>query len=55
MLYGALLDGTNIEFAYFFNDLNGAENFKLQSWMNDFEQKILRDNLFRQKLANAFR
>ena len=34
-LYASLKDGTKIEMAYFFNDLNGAENYKLQGWMND--------------------
>lgn len=50
-LYATLKDGTKIELAYFFNDLNGAENFKLQGWMNDFELKILKDEDFRKRLV----
>lgn len=52
-LYATLKDGTKIELAYFFNDLNGKENYKLQSWMGDFDSKILRDDNFRKKLADG--
>lgn len=52
VIYATLKDGTKIELAYFFNDLNGRENVKLQSWMNDFDSKIFRDDSFRKKLAD---
>jgi len=52
-IYATLKDGTKIELAYFFNDLTGKENYKLQSWMNDFDSKILKDEKFRQKLADG--
>ncbi len=35
-LYATLKDGTKIEMAYFFNDLTGDENQRLQKWMNHF-------------------
>ena len=54
-LYATLTDGTKVEMAYFFNDLNGAENYKLQGWMNEFEQKVLSDNLFRDRISATFR
>jgi D-alanyl-D-alanine carboxypeptidase len=50
-LYATLKDGTKIECAYFLNDLNGQENYKLQHWMNDFELKILRDESFRKQVV----
>ncbi len=49
-MYATLKDGTKIELAYFFNDLNGEENNHLQPWMNDFELKILTDENFRKKV-----
>ncbi len=52
-VYATLKDRTKIELAYFFNDLTGKENYKLQSWMNDFESKVLRDENFRKKLADG--
>ena len=52
-LYATLKDGTKIELTYFFNDLNGKENYKLQSWMSDFDSKILRDDNFQKKVADA--
>ena len=52
-IYATLKDGTKLELAYFFNDLNGKENYKLQSWTNDFESKVMKDEKFRQKLATA--
>jgi D-alanyl-D-alanine carboxypeptidase len=51
-IYATLKDGTKIELAYFFNDLTGRENVRLQSWMNDFESRILKDDNFRKKLAD---
>ncbi|MDQ6757912.1 MAG: class A beta-lactamase-related serine hydrolase [Bacteroidota bacterium] len=52
-LYATLKDSSKIELVYFFNDLNGQENYKLQSWMIDFEAKILKDDKFRNKLTNG--
>ncbi len=49
-LYATLKDGTKIEMAYFFNDLTGLENYKLQGWMNDFDLKVLSDDAFRKKI-----
>ena len=49
-VYATLKDGSKIELAYFINDLTGAQNYKLQGWMNDFEISILRDEEFRKKL-----
>lgn len=50
-LYATLKDGTKIECAYFLNDLNGQENYKLQKWMSDFEMKILRNENFRKQVV----
>lgn len=52
-VYATLKDGTKVEIAYFFNDLTGRENMKLQSWAHDFDSKILKDENFRQRLANV--
>ena len=54
-LYATAKDGKRIEMAYFFNNLLPEENKKLQSWMNDFDLKILTDKTFRSKAANIFR
>ncbi len=53
-LYATLLDGTKIEMAYFLNNLTINENKKLQSWMHDFELKILKDENFRKKIVDGF-
>ena len=50
-LYATLKDGTKIEMAYFFNDLTGEENARLQKWMNDFEIKVLTDDNFRKQIV----
>lgn len=50
-LYATLKNGTKIEMAYFFNDLTGQENAKLQKWMNDFEIKVLTDEKFRKQMV----
>ena len=50
-LYATLKEGTKIEMAYFFNNLTGEENRRLQTWMNDFEIKILQDESFRKRLV----
>jgi D-alanyl-D-alanine carboxypeptidase len=50
-LYATLKDGTKIEMAYFFNDLTGEENARLQKWMNDFEIKVLTDENFRKQIV----
>jgi len=49
-LYATLKNGTKIEMAYFFNDLTGEENHRLQSWMNDFEIQVLSNEDFRKKI-----
>ena len=49
-LYATLKNGTRIEMAYFFNDLTGEENIRLQKWMNDFEIKVLTDEKFRNEM-----
>jgi D-alanyl-D-alanine carboxypeptidase len=50
-LYATLKNGTKIEMAYFFNDLTGEENHRLQSWMNDFEIQVLSNEDFRKKIV----
>ena len=50
-LYATLQNGTKIEMAYFFNDLTGDENQRLQRWMNDFEMQVLTDENFRKKIV----
>ena len=50
-LYATLKNGTKIEMAYFLNDLTGEENYRLQQWMNDFELKVLADDVFRKKVV----
>ena len=50
-LYATLKDGTEIEMAYFFNNLTGEENVRLQKWMNDFEIKVLTDDNFRKQIV----
>jgi D-alanyl-D-alanine carboxypeptidase len=52
-VYATLKDGTKLELVYFFNDLNGKENFKLQSWASDFDSRILKDETFRKKLVDG--
>lgn len=52
-MYATLKDGTKIELVYFFDDLTGKENYSLQSWMNDFDLKVLRDENFRKKLMEG--
>ncbi len=49
-LYATLRNGNKIEMAYFFNDLTGTENYKLQQWMNDFELAVLTDDKFIEKI-----
>ena len=49
-LYASFKDGTTIEMAYFFNDLTGAENYKLQGWEDDFNFRVLKDGEFRKKI-----
>jgi len=50
-LYATLKDGTRIEMAYFFNNLDLQENGKIQKWMNAFELKIMSDGNFRKKMT----
>ncbi len=50
-LYATLKNGTKIEMAYFFNDLTGEENLRLQKWMNAFEIKVLTDENFRREMV----
>jgi D-alanyl-D-alanine carboxypeptidase len=50
-LYATLKNGTTIEMAYFFNDLSGEENRRLQSWTNDFEIQVLSNENFRKKIV----
>ena len=56
MLYATTLpDNAKIEMAYFFNDLDPAENAKLQKWMNDFEYQVLTNPIFREKIRTALK
>ena len=50
-LYATLKNETKIEMGYFFNDLTGAENMRLQTWMNNFEIRVLTDEKFRKQMA----
>ena len=52
-IYATLKDGTKLELVYFFNDLTGKENFRLQSWANDFDSRILKEESFRKKLVDG--
>lgn len=52
-MYASTKEGTRIELAYFFNDLEPADNLALQQWMGGFELKIMTDKNFRQQLANT--
>jgi D-alanyl-D-alanine carboxypeptidase len=45
-LYATDKKGNKTELAYFFNDLTRFETLKLQMSMNEFELKILTDNIF---------
>lgn len=49
-LYATLKNGNKVELAYFFNNLSGIENYKLQKWMNDFDLAILTDDKFLEKI-----
>lgn len=45
--------GTKLELITFFNNLSAKEAHKLQSWMNDFEIKVLKDEKFRKKVIDG--
>ena len=49
-LYATLKNGTKIEMAYFFNDLTIEENYRLQTWANDFQWQVLSNDDFRKKI-----
>lgn len=51
VVYATLKDGTKMELAYFFNNLNSKETDKLQSWSLNFESRILKDENFRKRFA----
>ncbi len=53
-LYATTKDNDRVEMACFFNDLNPAENERLQQWTNAFEISILADESFRKKAAALF-
>lgn len=56
MLYATTLpDNSKIELAYFFNDLDPAQNTKMQKWMNDFEYQVLTNPAFREKIRVALK
>lgn len=50
-MYATLKNGNRIAMAYFFNDLDPADGFKLQNWMNDFEIEVLTNPEFVKKLS----
>ncbi|MDB5203461.1 MAG: hypothetical protein JWQ27_2870 [Ferruginibacter sp.] len=54
-LYATTQNGTRIEMAYFFNNLDPQENARLQKWTNSFELEILSNPAFRQKMIAAFK
>jgi D-alanyl-D-alanine carboxypeptidase len=47
--YATMQNGDRIETAYFFNDLDGAENQKLQGWLNAFRIALTQNENFRNK------
>jgi len=50
-LYATTQEGDRIELCYFFNDLTPKEQASLESWMNDFELRVLTDENFRTQFA----
>lgn len=53
MVYATDKEGNRIELAYFFDDLKFTQNMVLQQKMNDFELAVLRDESFREKIAES--
>ncbi len=53
--YATTTENKRIELAYFFNNLNPADNDKLQDWMNDFELNIIAKSSFRKRVADALK
>lgn len=51
-MYATLNNGEQYALSYFFDDLNAKQNAQIQGWMNAFEQKILTDKEFREKVKN---
>ena len=52
-LYATTKKNTNIELAYFFNNLSEKENGMLQSWMNSFKLGILSNSALRKKVGDV--
>lgn len=50
-MYATLKNGDKFAVAYFLNDLNPADQQKIQEWMNEFELKILTDRNFVKQLS----
>ena len=50
-IYATDANDNRIELAYFFNNLDTAEQTRLHKWMNDFERAVIANALFRNKLA----
>lgn len=50
-MYATLKNGTRLSFAYFFNNLDPADQQKLLGWMNDFELAILTQPDFYKELT----
>jgi D-alanyl-D-alanine carboxypeptidase len=53
--YATTLENKRIELAYFFNNLNPADNERLQGWMNEFELNLIAKASFRKKVADALK
>lgn len=51
-VYTTLDNGEKYAFAYFFNNLNKIEVEQLESWSEDFDQAIMKDEDFLQQVAN---
>lgn len=49
--YATLKDGSSISIALFFNNLVPGERHKLEGWLDGFDDKILNDREFRDKLS----
>ncbi len=50
VIYFTMKNGTRMEIAVFFNDLNPEEEQKLEGWLDPFEAQIMFDATFRDKL-----
>jgi len=50
VLYFTMKDGTRMEMAIFFNELNSGEEEKLEGWLDPFEAQVIFDAAFRERV-----